>query len=182
MIHNELIEGNFINLRSVQENDAPFILSLRLDNKLNKYLNKVDNDVTKQKQWIISQQNKTDDYYFLITDKDNNPLGTISLYNIKNKQREFGRWILNGNSLQSIESALLLYEFGFYNLRLNLIFSNTVIENKKVISFHKNFGALITSEITKHPVGGFLLQKALIKKNGFVKIKSENNNLLNNFL
>ena len=40
MIHPEKLEGNFINLRSVLETDAEFILKLRLNNTLNKYLNK----------------------------------------------------------------------------------------------------------------------------------------------
>lgn len=182
MIYNKIIKGKFINLRSVQEDDAEFILSLRLDPKLNKYLNKVESNVAKQKQWILNQQSRRGDYYFLITDKDNIPIGTISLYNIENKQGEFGRWILKGNSLQSIESVLLLHEFGFNNLGLDIIYSNTVDENKKVINFHKNFGATITDEKNIHPVGGFVLQKAFVKKVDFVKIKKKNNNILKRFL
>jgi len=182
MIYDKTIKGNFINIRSVQENDSEFILSLRLDSKLNKYLNKVENDIEKQRKWILNQQNRKDDYYFLITDKNNNPIGTISLYNVENKQGEFGRWILKGNSLQSIESVLLLHEFGFNNLSLNLIYSNTVIENKKIISFHKNFGATITNETNIHPIGNFILQKAIIKKFDFINIKYKNNNILKRFI
>ena len=121
MIYNKIIKGKFIKLRSVQENDTEFILSLRLDPKLNEYLNKVENDIAKQRQWILNQQNRKGDYYFLITDKDNNPIGTISLYNIENKKGEFGRWVLKGNSLQSIESVLLLHEYGFHNLNLDIM-------------------------------------------------------------
>ncbi len=41
-----------IDVRFVEESDAEFILSLRTDPKLSRYLHATDNDVEKQRQWI----------------------------------------------------------------------------------------------------------------------------------
>ena len=44
-----LIYGKNIDLRPVEIDDAEFILSLRIDPKLNQYLSPVENDLEKQK-------------------------------------------------------------------------------------------------------------------------------------
>jgi len=49
---NFLLESKSIRLRLVEENDAEFILSLRLDPKYNNFISKVDNDIAAQKSWI----------------------------------------------------------------------------------------------------------------------------------
>ena len=45
-----LIYGNNIDLRPVEIDDAEFILSLRIDPKLNQYLSPVENDLEKQRE------------------------------------------------------------------------------------------------------------------------------------
>jgi RimJ/RimL family protein N-acetyltransferase len=182
MIYHETINGQVVDLRSVNEDDAEFILSLRLDPHFNKYLNKVENDVDKQRQWIINQQQRENDYYFLVLEKNGNPIGTISLYNINNSQGEFGRWIVSGNSLQALESVILIHDFGFNILNLELIYSLTVTQNIKVLNFHKNFGATVTDEKTTHPIGNFVLQKAFIKKDEYNEIRERNIKMLMSFL
>ena len=48
MIYDNVLKGKFVNLRSVLTSDSEFILKLRLDENLNKHINKVDNDLEKQ--------------------------------------------------------------------------------------------------------------------------------------
>jgi RimJ/RimL family protein N-acetyltransferase len=172
MIYPEKLEGHFINLRSVLETDAEFILKLRLNKTLNKYLNKVDNDLEKQKLWIKEQQKGVNDFYFIIERKSGLPIGTISLYNIKELEGEFGRWISIGNPVENLESVLLLHDFGFYKMNLDLIYSETVKENEKVLNFHKRFGAKLLNEFREY--NEFIVQKAIIKKESY-KIIRENN-------
>lgn len=179
MIYDNVLKGKFVNLRSVLTSDSEFILKLRLDENLNKYINKVDNDLEKQILWIKNQQKAENDYYFLIESIEGNPLGTISLYNIQNSEGEFGRWVSIGNSVQNLESVIILHDFGFYELGLDLIYSETVRENKKVLNFHKRFGATILNDFTEY--NNFILQKAIIKKDEYKNIRKKNIELINYF-
>lgn len=48
------IQTHNIKLRLVEIEDAEFILSLRLDNNLNKHFSSVNNDLNEQIRWIES--------------------------------------------------------------------------------------------------------------------------------
>lgn len=180
MIYEKLIEGIFVSLRSVEESDAEIILKWRTDENISKYLHKVDNDIEKQKNWIREQRIREGDYYFMIIDKENNPVGTISLYNIDYEKKEgvFGRWICL-SPIFAIESAILIYEFGFECLSLNRIISKTVSNNIPVINFHKRFGASYVKDKIKE--GDFYLTEYEILKDNYSLIKEKNYNILNNF-
>lgn len=175
----QIIKGKFINLRPVEISDAEFILRLRLDENLSKFVNKVSSDVELQKKWIANQISRENDYYFIIEDKFSIMLGTISLYNIDCTSGEFGRWISIGSAIQNIESVILLHNFGFYDLNLELIHSNTVVENLRVISFHKSFGATLTDIITIQPGSGLKLRRAEVHKNNYEEISKKNYKLIN---
>ena len=177
MIYPEKLEGQFIKLRSFLESDAEFILKLRLDCALNKYLNKVDNDLEKQILWIKEQQKRENDFYFIIERKSGLPIGTISLYNIKELEGEFGRWVSIGNTVENVESVLLLHDFGFYKMNLDLIYSETVKENEKVLNFHKRFGANLLNEFREY--NKFIVQKAIIKKENYEIIRENNQKIIN---
>ena len=47
-----------IRLSLVEENDAEFILSLRLDEKYNKFLSSVSSEIEDQKKWIKQYKNE----------------------------------------------------------------------------------------------------------------------------
>ena len=59
-----LIYGNNIDLRPVEIDDAEFILSLRIDPKLNQYLSPVENDLEKQREWIKNYRLYSRDLYY----------------------------------------------------------------------------------------------------------------------
>lgn len=174
MIIEKEIIGKYSKLRSVKTEDAEFILSLRLNDKLNKYINKVDNDIKKQEEWINLQQQREGDYYFLILNLDNQPLGTISLYNIKENNAEFGRWVSKGNMIINIESAILIHKFAFEDLNLDLVYTNTMAENKQVVNFHKRFGSKIEEKLYFDKETGFTFSRGYINKQSFIEIKKNN--------
>jgi len=139
---NVRLEGRSYILRIVKESDALRIIELRSNPDLNKYLNEINLNVVKQREWIRNSQSKDDEYYFAIEDKFTGYIeGFISIYNILDKTAEWGRWIIEKNSLSAIESAFLIHQFAFNTLNLEKIYSITVADNLKVIEFHKKFGA-----------------------------------------
>jgi len=158
MVLEQPIIGRFINMRSVEENDADFILKLRLDEYNSKFIGETPNDVQKQIEWISQQRNRPNDYYFLFTDKNNNKLGVISAYNIENNRAETGRFISFGNSLQNIEATLLLYDFTFYDLNIDLAYFSVYKSNGKVVSLWKRLGAVIVGDIAVNEIDSFAFE------------------------
>ncbi len=145
------LESKTIRLRLVEEDDADFILSLRLDERYNKFLSGVVNDLDKQRLWI--RQYKIDEaareqYYFIIERLDGSKCGTVRLYDFKNDSFSWGSWILNENKTRyaAVETALLIYKFGFDELSFSRSHFEVLKENQNVISFHRKFGAKQVSE------------------------------------
>lgn len=146
-----ILESKNIRLRFVEDSDAEFILSLRLNDLYNTFLSSVNPDVEDQKKWI--RKYKDDErngiqYYFIIERLDGTPCGTVRIYDIRNDSFCWGSWILNENKTRyaALESAFLVYEFGFKQLGFKKSHFDVMKGNKKVIQFHTRIGAVKTSE------------------------------------
>lgn len=140
-----------IRLKLIEEEDAEFVLSLRLDPKYNSFLSEVTADLAAQKEWIKTyktQEKQKEQFYFIIERIDGTPCGTVRLYDFKGDSFCWGSWILNENKtpLAAVESALLVYEFGFEKLKFSKCHFDVMKGNQKVIKFHKKFGAVETGE------------------------------------
>lgn len=148
IIKNYPINGVNINLRDVRLTDASFILSLRIDSELNRYLSIVEDDLSKQEQWITKSLMKTDERYFIIENKKLEQIGTIRIYDIVDDKFCWGSWIVipKARKYASFESAILLYDYAFNKLNLNYTNFDIRKENTKVLNFHLRFGARIISE------------------------------------
>lgn len=140
-----------IRLRLVEEQDAEFILSLRLDERYNQFLSGVTPDVEAQKAWI--RKYKADEaaglqYYFIIERLDGTPCGTIRIYDLRPDSFCWGSWILNDDKTRyaAIESALLIYEIGFGQLGFSKSHFDVMKGNEGVIAFHKRMGAEVVGE------------------------------------
>ena len=142
---------NSTSMRLVEKKDAEFILNLRLNGKYNKYLSKVDNNLESQINWIaeykISESNK-EQFYFIIENENGVPCGTVRIYDLKKDSFCWGSWILNENKKRysAIESALLVYDFGFEELGYEKSHFDVMKENNGVVKFHKRFGAEVVNE------------------------------------
>lgn len=137
-------------LRPVTLEDAPFIVALRTDPLLNRFVHEISGRVEDQASWIQGYLLRPDDYYFIVEDADSSePQGTIGLYHAKSesKNAEWGRWILKRGSMAALESAWLIYEAGFSELQLANLCSRTLAENRAVVSFHDSFGASRVAEL-----------------------------------
>ena len=146
-----IIYGKNINLRTVEEKDAEFILDLRQNENKNKYLSKTSVTIESQIDWIKiykeKEKNKKE-FYFVIESKSQDKLGLVRIYDLKGHSFCWGSWIIKEDTPKTtaIESALQIYEFGFYKLGFIKSYFDVRKENHRVIVFHKRFGAEIIEE------------------------------------
>ena len=141
-----ILESRTVRLRLVDESDAKFILKLRLDKKYNQFLSSVSPDIQSQKNWIRKYKNNEKakkQFYFIIERLDGTPCGTVRIYDLRDDSFCWGSWILNEDKTHyaALESAFLVYKFGFKILGYKKSHFDVMKENKKVISFHKKMGA-----------------------------------------
>ncbi len=126
-------------LRELSEEDAEDVVKLRNDPANNKFLFQKPITVDDQVSWIRKNKKTEDAKNFKITNLDNEFKGTISIYNISNKQGEFGRYIAT-NPVNAIEAEYLLLKLCFEQLGLNAVYCQTNFENKAVWSQHLKLG------------------------------------------
>ena len=142
------VRGKHIALREITPDDADFLVRLRTDPDLGKHLSPTAADVEQQRKYIFNYLASLADYYFIITDWEQHPLGTIRIYDIQGSSFCWGSWILSKEAPSSaaIESALLIYDFAFFALHYDKSHFDVRKANTKVVDFHKRFGARIVRE------------------------------------
>lgn len=153
MRHNIRLTCVRYRLRPVTVEDAPFIVELRTDPALNRFLHEVSPRVEDQVAWIERYFERPDDYYFIVEDADSGgPQGAIGIYDfIENRAgAEWGRWILKSGSMAALESAWLVCEVAFARLGLGSLWARTLADNPRVVSFHDSFGATRTTTLKDH--------------------------------
>ena len=137
------INGKFIFLKKMDLNDANFIYKLRKKKNISLYLHNPPKTVVLQKKWMIKNINDKRTLDFVIIKKKNNKkIGTIAFDKITKFNAEWGRWISRGNTIENIESVIVLLNYGFKKMKLRSIYSLTNRKNIKVVNFHKNTTAL----------------------------------------
>ncbi len=140
----KFIENKSIILRDVEVDDAEFILSLRCDSNKAKFLNKTENNIEQQKEYIKKYKAKNNEWYFIIENKEHEPLGTVRIYDvINNNDFCWGSWIIKDGApvATGIASAVLIYEYAFYKLNFTKVHFDVRKENRSVRNFHERFGA-----------------------------------------
>jgi len=151
------LESKHLILRLVEIDDAEFIFELR--RKKGKYLSPTTSLEQQVKfiQEYKKREEEGNEYYFVIVKKKNKDrLGVVRIYDLRtiNGKRAFswGSWIIKDGApnYAAVESALIVYEFGFFIMHRDLSHFDVVKANKHVISFHKKFGAKIIGEDAKN--------------------------------
>ena len=140
-----------LNLRTVAIEDAEFIYNMRQNQNKTKYLSRVTGTVESQKEWIKNYKQREEEkkeFYFVIESKDKRKLGLVRMYDFQDNSFCWGSWLIKEDAPKStaIESALQIYEFGFYSLGFEKSHFDVRKENDKVIAFHQRFGAKIVDE------------------------------------
>jgi len=142
------LEGKFVNLREIIPDDAEFVLSLRCNERKSRFLNKTEYNLEKQIAYIENYLKKDSEWYFIIENKEHNPLGTVRIYNVKNDQYTGGSWLMTDNATANevLEGSLLARKYAFEIIGFKKDCFDVRKENKKVIRFHKLCGAKIVGE------------------------------------
>ena len=165
MVYDGIIKGRYVYLKSADQDDVEFTLSLRQNPLLTRYLPKLDISIEQQKTWIASQREKAGDYFFVARTQDDTPIGTVSIYEIQGDTSESGRLALIGDPLQNIEASLLLFRFAFDIVGLKRVTGYIVDGNKRADRFNKQFGC-ITGEPEVNEKGE-LIRRTLITNESF---------------
>ena len=140
-----------LNLRTVAIEDAEFIYNMRQNQNKTKYLSRVTGTVESQKEWIKNYKQREEEkkeFYFVIESKDKEKLGLVRMYDFQDESFCWGSWLIKEDAPKTtaIESALQIYEFGFYSLGFEKSHFDVRKGNDKVIAFHQRFGAKIVDE------------------------------------
>ena len=146
-----IIYGKNINMRTVTTEDAEFIYNMRQNQNKTKYLSRVTGTVESQKEWIKNYKQREEEkkeFYFVIESKDKRKLGLVRMYDFQDNSFCWGSWLIKEDAPKTtaIESALQIYEFGFYSLGFEKSHFDVRKGNDKVIAFHQRFGAKIVDE------------------------------------
>lgn len=139
-----------IEIRLVEEKDAPFIVELRRNPKLNRFLSPTSPNVTDQEQWINGykqRESEKKEFYFLISENGENR-GLYRIYNINNFSFTIGSWLFTKCDQVNLPilSDLVLSDFGFNLLKLPVLLYDVRKENRKVIHYHLLKNPLIYNE------------------------------------
>lgn len=153
MRHKITLEGFAFRLRPISDNDAEFIINLRSDPELNRFLHATPTSLDSQLDWLARYYGRSGDWYFVLERKcDGTPEGLISIYDFDPQRcnAEWGRWILRKGSIAAVESAWLIYRCAFEQLDLREVYCRTVAQNQSVVSFHDSCGIAERSLLPNH--------------------------------
>ncbi len=178
MIYDGSLVGKYVTLKSVLEKDAEVTLSMRTNKEKTKFLHPVENNLEKQKDWIRSQNEKDDDYFFLAYNKKDVPVGTIGVSEIKNDVGHLGRVLSYGNPLESFELYYLSLLFSFDILHLKEIWGDVDPNNLSSLNFSKQFGAVYDPPVKDSDLDRmvcyFRLNKETVMNSGIIKFLYRN--------
>ncbi len=156
-----------LEVRLVDEKDVDYILSLRTNKHLTRFIHQTDDNRGKQLDWIRSYKKREQEgreYYFIYF-HDGKPIGLNRIYNIFEYYGTIGSWICNPNNETEVSLAtyMLMFDLMFDHIKLDITLFDVRKENKHVWKLHKMLGAQLVgeSEIDFY----FTLNKATYYKN-----------------
>ena len=132
-----------ITARLVREDDAEFIVKLRTNEKLARYIHSVDDNVNKQVEWIKEykkRETKGLDYYFIFY-KDGQPIVLNRLYDIDWGHLTYtsGSWVsVPGTDYEAVMTcSVIVLEIAFDVLGLLVDIYDVRKGNNQVLHFHR---------------------------------------------
>jgi RimJ/RimL family protein N-acetyltransferase len=139
-----VIEKYGVILRTVEEDDAEFIVRLRTSERLGRYISLTSSDVEKQRAWIRDYKEREKngaEYYFLCVDKSGNRFGTYRIYNIQPDSFVCGSWIFDESAPKdyAIKSEILAKEFAFEKTKASFFYGENRKDNKKVNRYNLSY-------------------------------------------
>ena len=140
------IEKYGLTARLVVEEDSEFIVKLRTDKVLSRYLHPTDSSIEKQKEWIRSYKQRErngEDYYFIFF-KGDRPVGLNRMYSIHDTTFTTGSWLFDPDAPFecSIAASIIVRELAFevLDLKFEDAYDGCHVDNKKVMKFNHMIG------------------------------------------
>lgn len=87
-----------LHVRLVNENDSEFIVRIRTNEKLGRYIHDTSNNIDNQLAWFREykkREEKGQDYYFMFELPDGKRLGTERIYDITDTSFVTGSWVFD---------------------------------------------------------------------------------------
>ena len=130
---------NFM-IRLVEEEDASFIVGLRNNPKLNRYLSQTSASVDNQINWIRNykiKEKNNEEFYFIVFENGLRK-GLYRLYHINSASFTIGSWLFDSceNKNLPILTDLLMGDIGIYGLNKPVLLFDVRKDNRKVIRYH----------------------------------------------
>ena len=139
-----------LSARFVNESDAEFIVKLRTDPNLSRYIHSTDNDLHKQEEWIreYKEREKAGMEYYFIFYIDGKPYGLERIYDIRDNSFTHGSLVFDSNSPfgASIKADIITREVGFNILDKEANLFDVSKGNNGVITYHQRYKPVIISE------------------------------------
>lgn len=164
-----------LRVRLVTEEDASFIVKLRSDATLSKYIHKTEDNIEKQINWIKEYKEREflgKEYYFVFSSLDNVKLGLERIYNIKDDNCSHGSLVFDKEAplgaaiLADIITREILFDF--LDLRLN--YFEVSKGNTGVINYHLKYSPILLKEDEESYYYSLSRENFEVNKNKFLKI------------
>lgn len=144
------VESLGLTVRLVNEGDVDYILSLRTNKFLTRFIHQTDDDRDAQIEWIrrYKQREAEGREYYFIYLLNGNPIGVNRIYNIFEYYGTIGSWICNpGNEAElSLKTYILMFDMMFEHIKLDITLFDVRKVNKHVWKLHKLLGAMSVGE------------------------------------
>lgn len=135
-----------VQIRFVNEDDAAFIVRLRTDPRLTRFIHDTDSNIDKQKAWIRKYKEREaagTEYYFAVS-IDNKTQGFIRIYSIHDKTFTVGSIIMDKEAPIhcALAATIVAKEIAFEVLGLELedSFDGVHVDNKQVVKLSYSWG------------------------------------------
>lgn len=138
-------------LRLVEESDADFILKLRTDIALNRFISYTSPQRDDQLKWIQEyklRENAGLEYYYIAQDQNGNKYGTIRIYNLDDKSFELGSWLFHTKSPigMAVKAHFIGFEIGFELLKAEYCRFEIRKKNTGVLRYMQDFEKTLVKE------------------------------------
>ena len=138
--------------RLVEIKDAEFIMSLRTNEKLSRYINETNNKLKDQSDWLKDyklRERRGVDFYLMCLDSNQvDKLGLIRIYNIEGDTFEIGSWLFSpaAGHQKSVLGDLFCRSMAFEKLGFTKCKIEVRKKNKHVLRYTKSFNPKLVGE------------------------------------
>lgn len=142
MIYDKVIQGRFVDLKSItlEDADVEFSYQIRKEEKNCKTVGQLAGSLEEQRKFIEWQITEPGDYYFVVWNKKGERIGLIGVYDIHDQTGEIGREVNDAGPVEAMEAEVLLNDFCRSVLHLEKLTYVIYLSNKKHINNHKKRG------------------------------------------